>query len=270
VRARLFWHVASVEARAHMSYRVDFWLNVVVGFAAQFVLVWFLWKEIFRQSGTALVGGREFQATVVYYLAAILRGILVRGREFGSSVATEIYEGGLTRYLVFPVPYLPVKYAQHLGTMVPPLLQFVFFGGVMVWLLDIPEAMRPDLTRALGAAVAIVLANFLHFVITFPIELVAFWADNVWSLNVAKRLIVNLAGGLMLPLSVFPAGVRGVLEHLPFRYFFDFPARILIGEIPPDRWFRGYVTTLAYSALFLALSWWVWQRGRRQYTGVGI
>jgi len=74
----------------------------------------------------------------------------------------------------------------------------------------------------------------------------------------------------MLPLSVFPAGLRGVLEHLPFRYFFDFPARILIGEIPPSEWLRGYVTVLLYAALFAGVSWWVWQRGRRQYTGVGI
>ena len=53
---RLFWHVVSTEARTQMSYRVDFWLNAVVSFVAQIVLMYFLWQAMFSESGATRIG----------------------------------------------------------------------------------------------------------------------------------------------------------------------------------------------------------------------
>src|SRR5690606_19127890 len=116
MNASLFRHVLSIEARKLMSYRVDFWVNVILGFCIQMVVTFFLWKAIFAESGEATIGGYSFHGMLYYYVLVILLGKLVRGSDFGApGVSAEIYDGTLTRYLVYPTSYFPFKYAQHLG-----------------------------------------------------------------------------------------------------------------------------------------------------------
>ena len=43
----------------------------------------------------------------------------------------DIYEGGLNRYLVFPLNYRVVKYAQIVGSLAPIVVQVVIFAAVV-------------------------------------------------------------------------------------------------------------------------------------------
>ena len=267
---RLFLRVCSIEARTRMSYRVDFWLNTVVGFFAQFGLVWFLWQAMFAAEDAETIGGYTFHGMVAYYLAVILLGKLVRGREFEGAISSDIYEGGLNRYIVFPAPYFPFKYAQHLGAMVPAVVQFVLFGAALLLVIEVPPERMPTpgtVLLALGAAAA---GNLLHFFMSLPIQTVAFWADNVWSLEVAKRFVISLLGGFMLPLSVFPAWAQEGLRYTPFPYLFSFPARALLGQVSPGEWALAMCVSLGWCCLFAVLARLVWRQGQLRYTGIGI
>jgi ABC-2 type transport system permease protein len=242
----------------------------VVGFFAQFGLVYFLWQAMFAAEDAEAVGGYTFEGMVTYYLAVILLGKLVRGREFEGAISSDIYEGGLNRYIVFPAAYLPFKYAQHLGSMVPAVVQFVLFGAALLLVMDVPQELMPTpgtVLLALGAAAA---GNLMHFFMGVPIQAVAFWADNVWSLEVAKRFATSLLGGFMLPLSVFPGWAQAALKFTPFPYLFSFPARALLGQVPAAEWALGICVSLGWCGLFALLSRVVWRQGQLQYTGIGI
>jgi ABC-2 type transport system permease protein len=267
---RLFLHVVSLEARNRMSYRAEFWLNALVGFFVELAVVYFLWQAMFDESGSDAIGGYTLTGMVTYYLAVILLGKLVRTQRFEGGVSADIYEGGLNRYLVFPAGYFPFKYAQHLGGLVPAVFQFSLFAALVVGVLDIPAHLRPTLASATMALTAVALANLLYYLLDYAIQLVAFWADNVWSLDVAKWFLASLLGGFMVPLSVFPEWVVPYLELLPFRFLFDFPARVLLGQIGPAEWAQGLGLALAWCGVFALIGKAVWRRGVRQYAGVGI
>ncbi len=267
---RLFWKITSLEARTRMSYRVDFWINLAVGFLVEFGIAWYLWQAIFTHTSSRTIGGYTFNGMVVYYLAVILVGKLVRTSRFEGAVSNDIYEGSLNRYIVFPAPYFPFKYAQHLGTLLPAALQFLLFGGLTLFVLDIPPEMAPTPTGLIMTLGALALGNLLYFILDYAIQLVAFWADNVWSLDVAKWFVASLLGGYMVPLTVFPDWVRGPLELLPFRFFFDFPARALMNQLTFEEWIGGMAIGVVWCGVFAASAWAVWSRGRLRYTGVGI
>jgi ABC-2 type transport system permease protein len=270
VTPRLFWQIASLEARTRMSYRVDFWLNVAAGFLVEFGIAWYLWRAVFDHATAATIGGYDFSGMVVYYLAVILLGKLVRTNRFEGAVSGDIYEGGLNRYIVFPAPYFPFKYAQHLGTLVPAALQFLLFGGLTLFVLHMPPEMAPTLPGLAMALAALALGNLLYYILDYAVQLIAFWADNVWSLDVAKWFVASLLGGYMVPLSVFPDGLRGVLEVLPFRFFFDFPARALTNQMTVGEWAAGMALGAVWCIVFAAAAAGIWSRGRLRYTGVGI
>jgi len=270
MNARLFGQVASLEARTRFSYRVDFWINAVVGFAVEMIVVWYLWDAIFATTGEAEIGGRDFDRTVAYYLAALLLGRFVRGRDLEGTISTDIYEGGLNRYLMFPTGYRRFKYAQALGRQAPVLLQILLFGIIAVPLLGVRPEVRIDAPHALMAAASVLVANLLHYLVTFPLFCVAFWADNVWSLIVGHRLLGQILGGYMLPLSTFPLWSQRVLELLPFRFYFDFPARVLLGEIGFSEWALGMCVALGWCCVFAVVGNVIWKRGLHQYSGVGM
>jgi ABC-2 type transport system permease protein len=258
----------TAETRRRMSYRADFWISVVSSLAVRIGVSWFIVKAVFEGSGRPTIAGFDAKEMFLYYVAVILVGKLVQTTELEQGISQDIYEGGLTRYLLYPVPYGVVKYVQQLGAMGPALLQILLFGAWIPFVVGFPrEVSAAGIAMGIGA---IALANLLQFLITFPIQLIAFWADNVWSLMIMHRFASALLGGMLLPLALFPDNVRLVMEALPFRYLFAFPVETLMGRVSPAQWGIGMGVGLAWCVITAMTGRAVWRRGTLQYTGVGI
>ncbi len=264
---RVFWSVLSTEARKRMSYRVDFWLTAVVQFFAQLGVSYFIVAAVFAAAGGATVGGYARREMLLYYVAVVLIGKIVRSSEMEHPIAMDIYEGGLSRYLLYPAPYAAFKYAQQLGALMPSLVQLALFGAWVPFVLGVPEGMSIASVAMCAGAVAV--ASLLQFLLIRPIQAVAFWADNVWSLMVAYRFGGAMLGGVLLPLALFPEWAQRVCGMLPFRFLFAFPVETLLGRVTPAQWGVGLLTALGWCGVAAAAGHIVWRRGDLQYTGVG-
>lgn len=267
MRPRLFAHVVGTEARRLMSYRVDFWITALAGFGVSLMIAWFLWRSLLGDAGE--IQGYTLDRMLRYYVLTILLAKLVRGPERGGALSQEIYDGSYTRYLVYPTGYFAFQYARHLGGLLPCLAQLLVFGATAPFFLDDP--LQGIGWASAGMALAsLAVANLLHFLMLYPIQAVAFWADNVWSLMVMAHFATNLLGGFFLPLDLFPDWAQRLAFHLPFPYFFYVPVKVLVGELPFHFWLQGMGVALAWCAILVMVGQAVWRRGDRQYTGVGI
>ena len=264
----LFWAIAGVEARKRMSYRVDFWINSVVGFVAELGVAWFIVLAMF--SGVDRMGDYSRNGMLLYYVAVILVARVVRSADMEWAIADEIYQGTLSRYLLYPANYGLLKYATQIGALLPAFIQVVLFGAWVPFVLGIPEGIRITPATAAMCLGAVAVANAVHFMSCLPLQMVAFWADNCWSLLVAHRIIASLLGGLLLPLSLFPAWSQSALAALPFRYMFAFPVDVLLGRVSATEYVVGIAVAIAWCGIFAGISAAVWRRGTLQYTGVGM
>jgi ABC-2 type transport system permease protein len=259
-----------MEARRRLAYRADFWVNAFLAFAAELGIAWFLWQSIFAESGKSEIGGRNLDDTVLYYVVVLLVAKLVRPPfGGGGEVSEEIYSGALSRFLVYPVGYFPFKYAQFLGSLLPVLIQTVLFGAAFPFLLADARVHIGPASFAMGF-VSLLVANFLHYLMGYAIHAVAFWADNVWNLFVGLRLVTGIFGGVVLPLSVFPDGVREALYATPFPYLFSEPVAAVLGERSVGAWATSLAIGVAWCGGFALVAAAVFRRGRLRYTGVGI
>ncbi len=270
MRLILFWNIFTIEARKQMSYRVDFWLNTVVGLVAGIVIPYFLWLNIYAESGQTRIGQFTFEGMLLYYIAAVLIGRVIQGPDLVQNLANDIYQGELSRYLVYPAGYLRFKYAQHLGATLPGLVQVVIFGTLFAAFLTPARELAVTPLSALCCAISVAVGNLLYFLLAYPLQAVAFWADNVWSLTVLLRFTAALLGGLFVPLSLFPEWSVEPLSYLPFSYLYWFPVQTLIGEIGFGEWSRGLGIALVWCALILVAGRRIWKRGELHYSGVGI
>jgi ABC-2 type transport system permease protein len=270
VSPRLFASTFGIEARRLMSYRADFWINAVAGFVVHVGVAWFLWRAIFTVSGESEIGGFTFEGMLLYNVTVVLLGKLVRGQEFLSDVSQDIYEGGLSRYLVYPTNYVLLRYAQHLGNLVPALAQLLLFGATYPLLFPLPDGLAIGPAEIARAAGAVAVGNLLHYLLMLPIQMVAFWAENVWSLVVMMRMVATLLGGYLLPVTLFPGWVARAVEWTPFPYLYYFPVATLLGDVDAGEWAAGIAIALGWCAAMTGVSAIVWKRGRLSYTGVGM
>ena len=265
---RVFWSFAGVEARKRMSYRVDFWLNAVISFATELGVAWFIVLAMFAHGGR--LGDFSREGMLLYYVAVILISRLVRSADLEWAIADDIYQGALSRYLLYPANFVVLKYGTQLGALLPVTIQVVLFGAWVPFVLGIPEGIHITPATAAMCLGAVAVANMLHFMTCLPLQLVAFWADNCWSLLVAHRIVASFLGGLLLPLSLFPAWSQTALAVLPFRYLFSFPVDVLLGRVSPAEYAAGLAVAVVWCGVFAGVSAAIWRRGTLQYTGVGM
>ncbi len=265
------WAVAvfSMELRRILTYRMDFWIQFVGSLLAQFGVAWFLWKAIYTHGDLNHVGPFSFSGMMLYYLAAPLVGKIIQSSEIGH-MSEDIYSGTLNRYLLYPVSFFRYKLAAGMAQSAVFALQFMLVLAVVAAVAGVPEEFHLSAGGMLGAALAILLGGYLHFVMISAIELSAFWADNVWSLVVITRFLTGLLGGAMIPLALFPDWAVRSLHLLPFPYFVSFPVETLFGMQSPARWAAGMITMALWAVGGTLLYRALWRSGQLQYTGVGI
>ncbi len=264
-----FFQVFSTEIRKTIAYRFDFWLQFVMSVLANVGVAYFLWKAIFDYKGVDSMRGYSFAGLMLYYVMVPLISRMIQGPGLGM-IAHEIYDGSLTRYLIFPVSFFSYKYIQYFAHTVIYFLQLILAVTLFILIFRLPVDVHLSVPSILMGAVVVLCAGFMTFTLSALIEMIAFWADNVWGLLVMIRFAVSLLGGAMIPLSFFPGTLERILHLLPFSYIASFPINTFLGKTTFHEWTTGIVVIFFWSTTFFALSRVVWHRGKYRYTGVGI
>lgn len=269
--SRAHWvpHVLSIELKKALSYRLDFWVSFFFGTATDLCVAYFLWKAVFESQKTEVMAGYSFHAIVFYYLFASFSGRIARGNDRGY-LSQEIYNGGLTRYLLYPVNFLGYAYVTHLAQQLLAIFQFLVALTVLTALMGVPPDQQISLATILAGIVTCLIAGGLHFLMSTCIELVAFWQDIIWNLMVMLRFIVSLLGGGLIPLAFFPEWGQKLVALTPFPALIAFPVKTFMGAITLGEWLTNVGIIAVWSAGFAAIAAVVWSRGIKQYSGVGI
>ncbi len=265
---RWIGEVFKAEIRKIFAYRADFWVQYLFNILAHIGVAYYLWKAVFTANNVTTMQGYSFQGLMLYYLLVPLLGRVIFGSELGA-IGREIYDGSLTRYLIYPVNYFLYKTMQYLASSVVYAIQMITALALFFLIFGIPPEMKVS-AMVLLAVPTLFMAAMLNFAITTTLELFAFWADNVWSLLVIVRFAVGMLGGGLIPIAFFPETAQIILNKLPFVYLTAFPADLIMGKISMSHWLEGMGVLSLWTILFFFIALSIWKRGIRQYTGVGI
>ena len=262
-------HVFAIEIKKAVSYRVAFWVNFLLGTTTDLLIAYFLWGAIFAASGSQTMQGFSFHGMVFYYLFATFSMKMGRGNDHGY-LAQDIYDGGLTRYLIYPIHFFGFKYITHITQQMLAALQLSIAFCALWFILGIPPDSQLDLGSFAAGLLTCFFMGYLYFVLVSCLELVAFWQDVIWNLIAMLRFSMALLGGAMIPLDFFPAWGRTLVSFTPFPTMISFPARTFLGQVSLLEWFQNMGIMLVWSLAFTLLAAVIWKRGTKQYSGVGI
>jgi ABC-2 type transport system permease protein len=262
-------YVVAMELRKILAFRSDFWVTFLGGTLVQLLVARALWQSIYESQGTSVMQGYTLSMMTLYYLIVPIGTRMLTGENIGF-ISREIYEGTFSRYLLYPLSVFQYKTLTY-------LTHSLFYGLQLILIFSIYQLFLAEDALTIGRFLNIVtgvgiffLASLAYVMMAACVELLALWADNIWSLMVMLRFFTSFFGGGFIPLTFFPDWAQWALQFTPFPYFVSLPVRTILGLTSVSEMVQGVVILCLWGLIFRVLVNVIWSRGEKVYTGVGI
>lgn len=251
-----------------MVYRVNFFMEIVSGIFSSLIVI-FLWMAVYRYSHREVIGGYSLSEMVTYLLGAGLINSFILTTAENPETSQNIQDGSLSAYLVKPLSPYGIWMARDFGTK-----SFFFFLGLIGYLIVgiffkeflIPFSNEKYLLLFL---ISLVLAALLQFLFFEALSLLSFWIENTYGLRFTMRVIMEVVGGAIIPLSFFPEILQKIFYLLPFSFLIYFPMKLYLGKIPLDQVASLFIKEGLWIAGLGFLNFAILKKGIRQYVSMG-
>lgn len=190
-----------------------------LGRAAFLAVLLLIFSSLWRHVPTAASGTDP--TTLLWYLA-ITEWVFLSVPAVHLTLERDVRTGDVAYRLPRPVSYLGMRVAEAAGVAAVRLVVLaVTAGGLCLLLGDGLPAHPAGLLVALPLGVAAVL---LGIVAQAAVGATAPWVEDVSPLYWVWQKAAFVLGGLIVPLHLYPEGLRRVVEWTPFAVLLNGPA----------------------------------------------
>jgi ABC-2 type transport system permease protein len=224
-----------------LAYRTNYYSGILI-YSINIGAYYFLW--------TAIYGGKESiqGMSVVQMTTYVAISWMARAFYFNNidrEIAQEIREGKVAVELIRPYHYLVMKMMQGLGEGIFRLFFFSLPGMVIVAFI-FPLQLSTDLFTWSYFALSIMLSFIINTQINLLTGIMTFFLFNNDGLMRAKRVVIDLFSGLLLPISFYPDWAQNIMKFFPFQ---------AISYIPSMIFTEGFQRAEVYEALIFQAVW---------------
>jgi len=263
-----FWSVFKLVWIERMAYRVNFFMEILSAILSSLIVI-FLWIAIYRSAGKEVIGGYSLGEMVTYLLGGGLINSFILTTAENPETSQSIQDGTLSTLLIKPLGPYGVWFVRDLGSkaflfvlgLLGYLTVFFFFRNYLIFF--------PDLGHFLYFLLSLFLAALLQFLLFEALSLLSFWVENTYGIRFTMRVIMEVVGGAIIPLSFFPQILQKVSGLLPFPFLIYLPMRIYLGKIPLGEVPLELGKEVGWIVGFVLLNIVLWKRGVRQYVSMG-
>ncbi|KAF0820482.1 MULTISPECIES: ABC transporter permease [unclassified Cytobacillus] len=204
-----------------LAYRTNYYTGILI-YSINIGAYYFLWSAIYGEKD-AIEGMSVIQMSTYVAVAWMARAFYFNNID--REMAAEIKEGKVAVELIRPYNYLGMKTMQGLGEGIFRLFFFSVPGMVIVSFI-FPLQFSADWTTWVFFAISIILSFFINTQINLLTGITTFFLYNNTGLIRAKRVVIDLFSGLLIPISFFPLWAQDVLKYLPFQGISYVPSMI--------------------------------------------
>jgi ABC-2 type transport system permease protein len=140
-------------------------------------------------------------------------------------IAVEIKEGKVAVELIRPYNYLGMKTMQAFGEGIFRLVFFSLPGMVIVGII-FPMEFSTNGETWLFFASSLIFSFIINTQINLITGILTFFLFNNNGLMRAKRVIIDLFSGLLLPISFYPMWAQDIMQYFPFQAISYIPSMI--------------------------------------------
>ncbi|MEW6441855.1 MAG: ABC-2 family transporter protein [bacterium] len=251
-----------------LVYRVNLFLEILSGIFSSLIIV-FLWMAVYRNRSQTVLGDYTLAEMVTYLIGGGLIASFVQTAADLQETSLSIQDGSLSNLLLKPIHPYGIWFVRDLAGK----SFFLLLGlcGYLAVLLFFREYVVPP-ASALHLLLALVgtgMAALLQFLLFEALSLLAFWIERTYGILFIMRVIMEVLGGAIIPLSFFPEALREVFLNLPFSFLIYLPMALYLGKIPLQDVPWQFLREIGWIAFLAVLNVCIWKKGIRQYVAMG-
>ncbi|PKM47310.1 MAG: daunorubicin ABC transporter permease [Firmicutes bacterium HGW-Firmicutes-8] len=225
-RFLLYLELVRMEFVNNLAYRSSYFTGIF-NYTIQIGAYFFLWDAIY--SGRRAIGGLNKEEMITYVIVAwVARSFYFSNLD--RRVAVEIRDGKIALELIRPYSYQMVKYARASGEAFFRILFFAVPAGTAIYFIR-PFGLPPDWQAGLLFLLAVTGGFVINSQISMIAGFCAFFTQSTSGIFRAKRVIMDLFSGLLLPISFYPGWARDIIKLFPFQTVSYMPNLIYLGKI---------------------------------------
>ena len=249
----MYLSLVRLEFLKMLAYRISF-LTGVVNYTVQIGAYYFIWQAIY--SGKKVIGGLSQEEMITYVVIAWV------GRSFyfnnlDRAITQEIKSGQVAMELIRPYSYFGTKIARAFGEAAFRLLFFTIPSFVFLSLF-IDFKVSADAQTFMFFGLALFGSFLLNAQVNYITGLIAFFTVSTAGVQRAKRVVVDLLSGLLLPILLYPEAIQRVIGILPFQAISYLPNLIYLEKIQGTEVWRVFELQIFWFLSLLLLGQVMW------------
>lgn len=183
-------------------------IDLIIKTLFKLILLNFLWENILIENTVVLWNVNSYK---IYIGASILlSSLLTYPNVYYTSM--EIQNGSIINTLSKPVYYPLVIFFKNIGIGMSNLL--IVGPLIVIYFLSNGVSVFP--IRIFYFLISGFLGFITYILIDIVFSLMTFWLVNSWGISLMKGAIYSIFTGSLLPLDLYPQGIRKYIEASPF------------------------------------------------------
>lgn len=265
---RKYLAIAKASWQEYLAYRLNFFLEVLGDLVTRLVII-AAWFAIYQDLGQETIGEFSLPEMITYLLGVGIINSFILQASQGNDINDDINRGDLSNYLVkplnIPIYWLIRDICRRVLVVVLGMGEYaillLFFSRFLVY----PSSVLSLITFI----IFITLAVIIHFFLFYIFSVIAFWMDQTWGPRFVIRIIMGIATGALIPLSLFPGFWKDIFYILPFKFFAFIPMQIYLNKITCLEIVQELVIGLLWVTTFACISVILWKKGLKKYSAYG-
>ncbi|MDF9298275.1 ABC transporter permease [Geobacillus stearothermophilus] len=205
-----------------LAYRTNYYTGILI-YAINIAAYYFLWSAIY--GGKSSMQGMSLgQMTTYVAISWLARAFYFNNLD--REIAMEIRDGKIATELIRPYSYLGMKAVQGLGEGLFRLF-FLSLPGLLVVSLFLPLEFPEHAKTWLSFGLSLLFSFIIFSELNLLAGVVTFFTFRNEGLLRAKRFIIDLFSGLILPLSFYPDWAQQLMAYMPFQAISYIPSMII-------------------------------------------
>jgi ABC-2 type transport system permease protein len=256
---KLYTELIRIRFLTMLAYRVNYYSGIII-YGINIGAYYFLWGAIFGGQ-QQLAGLSVEQMTSYVAIAWMSRAFYFNNID--QEIAQDVREGKVAIEMIRPYNYLSVKAAQALGEGIFRLLFFAA-PGILLVSLFIPFRFPATWENWGLYLLSLLVAFIINTQINLLTGVMTFFLFRNEGVMYAKRVIVDLLSGLILPISFFPGWAQTAMSYLPFQAINYYPSLIFTGAAGSGQALQMIFVQIVWVIVLLLPIALLWRQARRK------
>lgn len=256
-----FWGLIYIYVKERIQFRFAFFMTIFTTLL-YIVMYYMVWKSVYNNSTAFPMEWDELITYVMVGQAVNMARLSPAERRPLLTMGFRIRNGDISLDLLRPIGLQTQRFIESFSYFITEIL-WVNIPVLLLLIFGLGISLPPDIWAGLAFPISILIGFLIGFGLNIIILTLAFWTRNIFGAQIAKRAIVDIFAGTLIPLQLFPDWFRVIVEHLPFKGMAYIPLSIWTGKISGSAIPYALVEQLLWAGALYIIAMFIWQKAMK-------